>query len=176
MIIDYKRAEAAIEELLAAMGVDSNKEPYLGTPSRYVGFLEEMFGESNNEIKTFPEQYAGIISLKNHEVWSLCPHHLLPVVFIVDVTYKPKGVGRVQVLGLSKLPRLIDEVVREGPALQERMTQRIVDLLIPYSDYVNCTIRGEHLCTKIRGVKTAGMMQTAAIFKSPSVPHIATVN
>jgi len=176
MKINKTQALAAIDLLLKAMGVDGEKEPYLSTPERYYGFLKEMFGGDGQEVKTFPEEFGGLITIRGHEVWTLCPHHLLPVGLVVDVSYKPRGVGNdVRVLGLSKLPRLIDKIVRRGPDLQERITQAIVDALMPYSDVVSCVVRGEHLCAKIRGVKSTGTMVTEVQWRRPQ-PSVTTIN
>ena len=169
MKIDVKQAEEAITMLVRSIGMDPDQEPYKGTPQRYRRFLEELFGDSEESIKIFPEEdYDGPISLYGHEAWSMCPHHLLPTKFTIDVTYIPKA-GKV--LGLSKLPRLVNAVIRrEGPALQERMTQHICDAIAPYSNGVHIIVKGEHLCTKMRGVKTRGEMITEAHYVVQNTP------
>jgi len=165
MNINHEAAEQAIKDLLKAMGCDDTKEPYINTPHRYVKALEEVFNDEEQVIKDFEEPYSGPISITNHQAWSLCPHHLLPTLFSIDVTYMPKN-GRV--LGLSKLPRLINKIVREdGPALQERVTWRIVDELKPYAKGVRVIIRGDHLCTKMRGIKSTGSMVTELMWEEP---------
>jgi len=165
MQLDREKINKAIELLIEGMGCDHTQEPYLGTPDRYYRFLEEVFGDDKNEVKTFPEAYTGPITITDHVAWSLCPHHLLPTKFLISVTYVPKQ-GRV--LGLSKLPRLIDSAVkREGPALQERMTDHIVETLKPYARFVHVIVKGEHLCTKMRGVKTTGNMVTESRYMDP---------
>jgi GTP cyclohydrolase I len=177
MTIDQEQIEHAVKLLIIGMGGDPNSEPFVGTPNRYYRFLEEIFGINNEIIKTFPEeQYEGPVTLQGHQAWSLCPHHLLPTNYTIDVTYVPNNM---QVLGLSKLPRLINQVIkREGPALQERMTQHICNALVPYSKFVHVIVRGEHLCTKMRGVKTTGNMLTEARYVQPKTepaivkPHL----
>lgn len=169
MELHQEKIETAIHDLLTAMGVDPREEPYVGTPGRYYRFLKELYGSEDEEIKTFPEDYCGPIALTGHQVWSMCPHHLLPVHFVIDVTYTARDC---KVLGLSKLPRLINRVVNMGPALQEKMTKDIVEALKPYAIAVHVIVRGEHLCTKMRGVKSTGQMVTEDMWQEQQ-PQIA---
>ncbi len=91
-------------------------------------------------------------------MYSLCPHHLLPVEFKVHLAYIPYK----KVLGLSKLVRLLQEC-NKGPLLQEKFTSMITKELkrvCPTSQGVACLIEGIHSCAKIRGVKTEGSFMT----------------
>jgi len=186
MKIDQAKAEQAIKDLLVAMGVNNDEEPYKGTANRYYRFLEELFGDRDEKIKVFPEEcHGGPIMLTGHRAWTLCPHHLLPVEFIVDVSYTPKrvlGNSTIMVLGLSKLPRLINQAVRKGPALQEKLTQDIALGIAEYADEVHVMVKGEHACTTMRGVKTSGLMVTEYHYVSEEMrgrlvrPKIVPVN
>lgn len=175
----------AIQDLLSAIGVNEHEEPYKGTPQRVLGVLQECFGDDTKaDAKSFPEQYSGIISVRGHECWTLCPHHLLPVRLIVDLTYKPKPTAPlnkaskdVQVLGLSKPARLVNHIIKDkGPALQERVTEDILETLKPHCDMVHVKVAGEHLCIKMRGVKSSSIMETEVQWTNPELTRPQTSN
>jgi len=164
MIIDMKKAATAGYLLLEAMGVDAQKEPYKNTPERYARLLVELFGNKPQTIKTFEEDCSnGPITVKGHTVWTFCPHHMLPVQMVVDASYIPRKTehGTVIVLGLSKLARICTEIIQEGPALQEKVTKRIAERVLPYADLVSVEISGWHLCCAMRGVKSTSTMETS---------------
>jgi len=175
MKVNHDDIVKGVELIIRGLNADLNEEPYKGTPDRVARFYEELYSDRPaDQIKTFPEDFDGPITLTNHVCWSLCPHHLLPVRFTVDVSYTPRQdsrteAGKYYVLGLSKLPRIVDRVIAEGPALQELVTKRIVDRLSIYADVVKCQIGGEHLCTMMRGVKTSGRMVTSASYNRNAV-------
>ncbi|KKL09900.1 hypothetical protein LCGC14_2561210, partial [marine sediment metagenome] len=131
---------------------------FLETPERVARFYVEMFEPKTTEWATFPEDYNDFVLLKNHRVYSLCPHHLLPVELDVSIAYVPDG----NVLGLSKLARLLDEC-NSGPLLQERFTKEVTERLkglCPGIRGAACLIEGVHGCTKIRGVRTEAKFVT----------------
>ena len=116
----------------------------------------------------FPSRYNGSVMIVEHEVWSLCAHHLLPCKLSIDVRYTPKqssdGSEVTGVLGLSSLPRIINRIVKAGPVIQEEVTQKIVEAVSPYADMVHCIIRGEHLCLSMRGIRSGMKHITDATF------------
>jgi GTP cyclohydrolase I len=138
------------------------------TPERvaraYVEIFHGLFdnGDQINDIlrKTFPAKSDEMITVGPVEVWSMCPHHLLPVQLWVWVSYIPKK----KVLGLSKLARIADLLAKK-PALQEDTTAEIADTiqrgLHPLG--VGVLIKGRHLCMEMRGVKKKAMTTTTAI-------------
>ena len=147
--------------------MDLKDRNFLETPERVARFYIEMFGVKENEYATFPEDYTDFVLLKEHRMYSLCPHHLLPVEFTVSLAYIPSG----KVLGLSKLPRLLGEC-NTKPLLQERFTKDVVKALeenVPGIKGAACFVEGEHGCTKIRGVKTSAHFFTyhlSGVFKT----------
>jgi len=153
MRIDEARFTNAIRELIKSLGVNPDEEPYKRTEYRVLGVYRELFGDhhSKTEIRTFPSQYKGPVQIIDHIAWSLCPHHLLPVRLQVTLQYTPK---ESRVLGLSKLPRLLDKLISKGPILQEELTQDIIEGFKPYSKAIEIQIDGTHLCLVMRGVKS----------------------
>lgn len=164
MQINEGEVEASMHNLLIAMGIDPTKEPYKDTDKRYARLLTELFGQPKSNIKVFEEECSGgAIELTDHTVWSFCPHHMLPVQMIVDVSYLPLPSidNKYLVLGLSKVARICTDVIQEGPALQEKVTLDIAKAIKQYADSVTVSIRGWHLCCAMRGVKSTGTMKTS---------------
>lgn len=130
----------------------------------YVEIFDGLFdnGDAVKGIltKTFPAKADEMITVGPIEVWSMCPHHLLPVQLWVWVAYIPKK----KVLGLSKLARLA-ELMAKKPALQEDTTieiaRKLQSGLQPLG--VACLIKGRHLCMEMRGVKKKAMTTTTAL-------------
>ena len=170
-----------VKLILTGMGVNSEDENFKETPRRvansFCELLEGIGKESEVEtiLKTyFPSTYSGIIAVSPVKVYSLCPHHLLPISYTIYFAYTPTK----RVLGLSKIPRFIKLLARR-PMLQEQLTDDIVDF---FDKYVKpegsiCIIVGEHDCMKIRGTKCDGRMVTSSIrgdyFKHPDMKREA---
>lgn len=158
---DTIRIEQAWETILSSLGINYLEDPnFTQTPHRIAEMYKEIFGGlldadleelENHLTKTFPCSYDQMIVEKGIEVWGMCPHHFLPVHYFVDVGYLPSQ----QVLGLSKLPRVI-QVLARRPVLQEQFTQDIVDyierVLNPRGVIVK--VGGLHLCMHMRGCKS----------------------
>lgn len=150
--------EDGVSRLLRGLGVNLADPNYLETPERVARMYVEMFAPREREWATFSESYNDFIMLKGHRLYSLCPHHLLPVEFIVALAYVPSG----NVLGLSKLARIFDEC-NTGPVLQEKLTVDVLDRLqdlVPGIQGAACLIQGQHGCTKVRGVRSDGWFTT----------------
>jgi GTP cyclohydrolase IA len=145
--------EQGVSLILRGLGIDRNDHNYTDTPERYARALNEMFNQPETEWATFEETYSDFILLRGHRMWSLCPHHLLPVHFKVSLAYIPNG----QVLGLSKLARLLYDC-NSGPLLQEAFTKRAIDKIHAICDGVRgaaCLVEGEHSCLSMRGVRSS---------------------
>lgn len=156
--IDQSKIERGIRLVLAGLGCDQKDSNFLETPERYAKAMVEMFNPPEIDYATFTEEYSDFILLKGHHLWTLCPHHLFPVKFTVDLAYIPNG----QVLGLSKLARLLHDINR-GPLLQERFTNDIVLKMkdeLPGVQGVACRVDGNHGCAQMRGVHTPGSFIT----------------
>lgn len=130
------------------------------TPKRVAKFWLDFTNKPIPVWKTFPTNNNEMVIMRNHIVWGLCPHHLLPVRYKVKLAYLPDG----EALGLSKLARLVDFMVSTLP-IQEDLTQSIVNALDEKikNKGVACQIEGEHLCMQMRGVKSqqASVVTTA---------------
>jgi GTP cyclohydrolase I len=165
-IIDLKRAERAVRELLLAMGEDPDREGLADTPRRVARMYQDLFAGSQTDPeihlrRTFSEPYDEIVVLREIDFSSLCEHHLLPFIGRAHVAYLPGN----RVVGLSKLARTVDAFARR-PQVQERLTSQIADSIMQHlkARAVMVVIESEHLCMKVRGVaKPNSVMATSAI-------------
>jgi GTP cyclohydrolase IA len=157
---DSARIEAAVGEILEAIGEDPSREGLRQTPARVARAYEEMFRglrENPEEVltTTFELDHDEMILIKDIEVASTCEHHLVPFYGYAHVAYIPGSDGRIT--GLSKLARLVD-VFAKRPQIQERLTTQIAEslcrLLEPAG--VMVVIEAEHLCMTMRGVRKPG--------------------
>ena len=166
--MDQKRIEAAVRELLEAVGEDPSREGLLETPARVAHMYTEIFSgleeDPARHLKIFnePEQHNELVLVRDIPLYSVCEHHLLPFIGEAHIAYIPKG-GRI--IGLSKFARIVDCFARR-PQVQERLTGQIADFLFdnldPYG--VAVVIEAEHLCMTMRGARAAGSRtQTSAL-------------
>lgn len=158
--IDQSRIEAAVREILIAIGEDAERDGLLETPARVARMYAEMFGGLHMEPgrhlhKVFEEQYDEMVLVRDIAFHSMCEHHLLPFIGKAHVGYVPRG----RVTGLSKLARVVDEVARR-PQVQERMTHTVADLLESELEAkgVIVVLEAEHTCMTIRGVRKPGAL------------------
>jgi GTP cyclohydrolase I len=158
--IDRPRAEAAVRELLIALGEDPDREGLRETPARVARAYEEIFAGLYTDPdsvldKTFDEHHRELILVKDIPMFSLCEHHLVPFHGMAHVGYIPSENGRVT--GLSKLARVVDLYARR-PQVQERLTAQVADALVRKLDPrgVIVVIEAEHLCMGMRGVRKPG--------------------
>jgi GTP cyclohydrolase I len=158
----------AIRQLLLAVGEDPTRQGLRDTPDRVARMYAELLDGYwidpvalvNDAV--FEETYDEMVIVRDIEFYSLCEHHLLPFLGRVHVAYFPRG----KVIGLSKVPRIVDMYARRLQ-VQERMTRQIAEfidnLLNPYG--VAVVIEGLHLCATMRGVKKHdARMTTSAMF------------
>ncbi len=164
--VDIKRIEAAVREILIAVGENPDREGLLDTPNRVARMYGELFSGLNENPrqhigKVFHENYDEIVLLKDIPFYSMCEHHLLPFMGKAHVAYLPRG----KVLGLSKLARIV-ECYAHRPQVQERLTTQVADFIMAEVDAraVAVVIEATHTCMTIRGVKKPGsVMVTSAI-------------
>ncbi|GAA1308852.1 GTP cyclohydrolase I FolE [Pseudonocardia xinjiangensis] len=158
--MDRERAEAAVRELLIAIGEDPERDGLRDTPARVARAYEEIFAglyvDPDTVLeKTFDEHHQELILVKDIPVFSTCEHHLVPFHGMAHVGYIPNVDGRVT--GLSKLARLVDLYARR-PQVQERLTGQVADAmvrkLVPRGVIV--VIEAEHLCMGMRGIRKPG--------------------
>ena len=160
MAIDQARAEAAVRELLLAIGEDPSREGLLETPARVARSYSEIFAGLDMEAAdvlrtTFEIDHQELVIVRDIELYSTCEHHLVPFHGVAHVGYIPSEDGRVT--GLSKLARLV-EVFARRPQVQERMTAQIADALADALKPrgVLVVIEAEHLSMAMRGIRKPG--------------------
>lgn len=158
--VDQPRIEAAVREILAAIGEDPDRDGLRETPARVARSYAELFSglaEDPQELlaTTFDIGHSELVLVKDIPFYSMCEHHLVPFWGQAHVGYIPGEDGRVT--GLSKLARLVD-LYAKRPQVQERLTTQIVEALesslSPAGAIV--VISGEHLCMSMRGVRKPG--------------------
>lgn len=150
--MNHNLVERGMELILKGLNINPTDQNFLDTPERYARALEEMFCPRDTEWATFTEEYTDFILLRGHQMWSLCPHHMLPVSFTVSLAYIPDG----HVLGLSKLARLLHSC-NTGPLLQEKFTKQALEELHAICPGVKgsaCIVQGIHSCLTMRGVRS----------------------
>jgi GTP cyclohydrolase IA len=165
-VVDRPRAEAAVRELLFAVGEDPDREGLRETPARVARAYEEIFAGLYEEPdavleKTFDEHHQELILVKDIPIFSTCEHHLVPFHGVAHIGYIPSPSGRVT--GLSKIARVADLYARR-PQVQERLTGQIADALVRKLEPrgVIVVIDAEHLCMGMRGVRKPGSRTTTS--------------
>ncbi len=160
MTVDTKRIEAAVLEILAAVGEDPTRDGLLMTPRRVARMYEELFvGLHENPADhlevTFAADHDEMVMVRDIPFASLCEHHMVPFMGRTHVAYIPGSDGRIT--GLSKLARLVDGFAKRLQ-VQERMTSQIADAIEAALDPkgVLVVVDAEHLCMSMRGVKKSG--------------------
>jgi GTP cyclohydrolase I len=157
---DGPRVEAAVRELLLAIGEDLGRDGLQQTPARVARAYAEMFAglrQNPRDVLTtsFELEHDELVLVRDIEVFSVCEHHLVPFHGVAHVGYIPSADGRVT--GLSKIARLVDLYARR-PQVQERMTAQVADAMteIVGARGVLVVVDCEHLCMSMRGVRKAG--------------------
>jgi GTP cyclohydrolase I len=157
---DQERAEAAVRELLIAIGEDPEREGLRETPARVARAYAEVTSGLRMKADdvlttTFDLGHDEMVLVRDIELWSMCEHHLVPFTGVAHVGYIPAESGKIT--GLSKLARLVD-VFAKRPQVQERLTSQIADAMVEILEArgVIVVIEAEHLCMTMRGVKKAG--------------------
>ena len=160
MAVDVERVEAAVTEILIAIGEDVGRDGLLNTPRRVAAMYEELFSGLHDDPArhlevTFAAEHDEMVMVRDIPFASLCEHHMVPFLGRAHVAYIPAEDGRIT--GLSKLARLVDGYARRLQ-VQERMTTEIADaidkVLTPRGVLV--VIEAEHMCMSMRGVKKPG--------------------
>ncbi|HSE48066.1 MAG TPA: GTP cyclohydrolase I FolE [Terriglobales bacterium] len=148
--------EELTREMLVRLGEDPNREGLVRTPERFAKALQYLTKGYNEDPKTilndalFTVNYDEMVIVKDVEMFSLCEHHVLPFYGKVHVAYVPNG----KVIGLSKIPRLIDVFARRLQ-VQERLTTQIAETIMDaiQPQGVGVVIEARHLCMMMRGVE-----------------------
>lgn len=166
-MIDKKKIEKAVSDILNAIGENAMREGLKDTPKRVAQMYEEIFSgvsrDPKKELKTYKTKNEDeMIIIKDIPFYSVCEHHLLPFFGKAHIVYIPK---QNKITGFSSLVRVID-VMAKKPLLQERLTHEIADFFMenlkPMGVLV--VIEAEHLCLSMIGVKKPGTLTvTSAI-------------
>ena len=164
---DAGRVEHAVRDILAEIGEDPDREGLRRTPER----IHRMYHELTAGYHVDPDRlingaifavdYSEMVVVKGIEFYSLCEHHLLPFFGTAAVGYLPRD----RVIGLSKIPRIVEMYARRLQ-VQERLTQQVADFLMERIEPlgVGVVIEAQHLCTAMRGVRKGGAtMVTSAV-------------
>jgi GTP cyclohydrolase I len=174
---DRDRAEAAVKELLIAIGEDPDREGLRDTPARvaraYAELTEGLHQEPSDVLTTvFDIGHDEMVLVRDIELWSMCEHHLVPFTGVAHVGYIPAESGKIT--GLSKLARLVD-VYAKRPQVQERLTTQVADALMRILEArgVIVVIEAEHLCMTMRGVRKAGARTITSAVRG-QMHHAAT--
>jgi GTP cyclohydrolase IA len=165
-VFDQPRAEAAIRELLCAIGEDPERDGLRDTPARVARAYREMFSglyiDPDSVLNTmFDEEHNELVIVKEIPMYSTCEHHLVSFHGVAHVGYIPGEHGRVT--GLSKIARLVD-LYAKRPQVQERLTSQIADAMVNRLDPcgVIVVVEAEHLCMAMRGVRKPGAVTTTS--------------
>ncbi len=177
--IDFPAIEKSVREILTAVGEDPEREGLLGTPDRVARAYGELLeGYRIDPIKlvnnaTFSADYDNMVIVRDIEFYSMCEHHMLPFLGRAHVAYIPKG----QVIGLSKIPRIVDMFSRRLQ-IQEKMTAQIADFLDTLLQPIGVAVVMEavHLCGMIRGVRKHDARMTTSCMKGAFRKSEATRN
>jgi GTP cyclohydrolase IA len=176
--VNLPRIEAAVREILAAIGEDPDRDGLLDTPSRVARMYEEIFAGLREDPKallntSFDAGHDEMVMVRDIALTSTCEHHLVPFIGKAHVAYIPNDDGRIT--GLSKLARLVDAYARR-PQVQERLTTQIADeierTLQPRGVLV--VIEAEHLCMSMRGVRKPGSTTVTSAVRGLFRENVAT--
>ena len=162
---DNGRVEDAVRQILLEIGEAPDRQGLVGTPER----VHRMYTELTAGYHVDPDRlingaifdiaYSEMVVVKDIPFYSLCEHHLLPFFGTAAVAYIPRG----RVIGLSKIPRVVEMYARRLQ-IQERLTQQIAeflqDRLAPQG--VGVVIEATHLCAVMRGVRKPGTIMTTS--------------
>ena len=176
--IGYSRTENYNDELseslaesyrgiIKELGEDPKREGLLKTPERVAKAMQFMlhgYGLNPAEMlrsAMFKEKYSQMVVVKDIEIYSLCEHHMLPFFGKAHVAYIPNG----KVVGLSKIPRVVDAFARRLQ-VQERLTNQIRDCLQDALEPIGVAvlIEAQHLCMQMRGVQKQNSVTTTSAF------------
>ena len=163
--IRIESIQTAVTHILSAVGEDPARDGLIGTPNRVARMYDEMLGGYsvdpvallNNAL--FDAEYDEMVVVSGIEFHSLCEHHMLPFSGVANVAYLPNR----QVVGLSKIPRIVDMYARRLQ-IQEKMTRQISETLSTLIEPlgIGVVLTASHMCSSIRGVRTRGAKMTTS--------------
>ena len=165
--VDQARIEAAVREILLAVGEDPDREGLAETPARVARMYAEVFAGLRDDprqhlAKTFTQKYDEMVLVRDIRFASLCEHHMLPFFGRAHVAYLPSG----KVVGLSKLARVVEDLSRR-PQVQEQMTEELADLIMTElgARGVGVILEATHTCMTVRGVRKPDSLCTTSAMR-----------
>jgi len=175
--IDGPQAEESIAHLLKALGENPERDGLKNTPRRVARMYSELLAGYHMDPVAmingalFEVKYDEMVIVRDIEFYSLCEHHMLPFMGRVHVAYIPDG----KVLGISKIPRVVDMYARRLQ-VQERMTRQIADFLrdLLKPQGVAVVVEALHLCMMMRGVKKHDARMTTSAMHGAFRANLAT--
>jgi GTP cyclohydrolase I len=178
-IVARKRIEAAVREILEAIGEDPDRDGLERTPERIARmYVDEIFTGLDDDparhlTVTFEAEHDEMVMVRDIAVHSMCVHHLVPFAGKAHVAYIPGEDGRIT--GLSKIARLIDGYAKR-PQVQERLTTQIADALVAALSPtgVLVMIEAEHFCMSMRGVQKPGSLTVTTALRGLFKTNAAT--
>ena len=177
--MDFESIRKAVLEVIRAVGEDPDREGLINTPDRvsrmYAELLSGYHADPDKIINgaLFNINYDEMVLVRDIEFYSLCEHHMLPFLGRAHVAYLPKG----KVIGLSKIPRIVDMYARRLQ-VQERMTRQIADFLSEAlkPQGVAVVVEAMHMCSMMRGVKKHDARMTTSAMHGAFRANLATRN
>lgn len=167
----------AVKEMLALMGEDPNREGLVKTPMRVAKayeFLTSGYSQNPKDVLNdalFSSSNNEMVLIKDIEFYSLCEHHLLPIIGRVHVAYIPNG----KVVGLSKIPRMVNIFARRLQ-IQEQMTEQIAtaiqEVIKPLG--VGVVVQARHMCVEMRGVQKINSLTTTSALRGIFIKNANT--
>ncbi len=163
-----KRFEELVSTILAEVGENPKREGLLRTPHRVTkmyDFLTQGYRQDISKVMNgavFKEKYSEMVIVKDIDFFSLCEHHMLPFYGKCHIAYVPNG----RIVGLSKMPRIVDVFARRLQ-VQERLTQQIAETLYEWlkPQGVGVVMEARHLCMMMRGVEKQNSVATTSAMK-----------
>ncbi|MDD3770308.1 GTP cyclohydrolase I FolE [Sulfuricurvum sp. IAE1] len=160
--------EDAVKTMIRYVGEDETREGLLKTPERVMKAYEFMFGGYNEDPQAilnsamFETSNDEMVLIKDIEFYSTCEHHLLPIIGRAHVAYIPDG----KVVGLSKIPRVVDVFARRMQ-IQEQLTEQIADALMHAISPkgVAVVVQARHMCMEMRGVEKISSTTTSSALR-----------
>jgi GTP cyclohydrolase I len=164
-LLPRTKLEDLVTRLLEAIGENPKREGLLRTPARVAKayeFLTSGYAQDAKKVLNgaiFNEKYSEMVIVKDIDFFSMCEHHMLPFFGKAHVAYIPNG----KILGLSKVPRIVD-VFSRRLQVQERLTQQIAETLYDAlnPDGVGVVIEARHMCMMMRGVEKQNSVATTS--------------
>jgi GTP cyclohydrolase I len=175
--INFTEVQSAVQHILHAIGEDPDRDGLKRTPERIARmYVELLSGYQIDPVQVvndalFEVKYDEMVIVRDIEFYSLCEHHMLPFMGRVHVAYIPDG----KVLGLSKIPRIVDLYARRLQ-VQERMTRQIADCIrdLLHPQGVAVVVEGLHLCMSMRGVQKHNARLTTSAMHGAFRANLAT--